>query len=48
VNDVFDDDDVLLRTGRGPKLQTAERREFVAVEVDALDLDAPAVLPRRF
>jgi nitroimidazol reductase NimA-like FMN-containing flavoprotein (pyridoxamine 5'-phosphate oxidase superfamily) len=40
VNYVLEGDDVLIRSGPGPKLQAAERREFVAFEVDALDEDA--------
>lgn len=40
VNYVLDGDDVLIRSGPGPKLQAAERRELVAFEVDRLDDDA--------
>jgi hypothetical protein len=40
VNYVLDRDDVLIRSGPGPKLQAAERRELVAFEVDAFDEDA--------
>ncbi|MCW2572705.1 MAG: pyridoxamine 5-phosphate oxidase-related FMN-binding protein [Frankiales bacterium] len=39
VNYVLDRDDVLIRSGPGPKLQAAERRELVAFEVDAFDED---------
>ena len=37
VNYTLDADDVLIRSGPGPKLQAAERREIVAFEMDALD-----------
>lgn len=37
VNYALDGDDVLVRSGPGPKLQAAERREIVAIEVDAID-----------
>ncbi|MDT7537735.1 MAG: uncharacterized protein QOI82_1320 [Actinomycetota bacterium] len=37
VNYVLDGDDVLIRSGPGPKLQAAERREVVALEVDTID-----------
>ncbi len=37
VNYALVDGDVLLRSGPGPKLQAAERREVVAFEVDDLD-----------
>ena len=37
VNYVVAGSDVLLRSGPGPKLQAAERRELVALEVDELD-----------
>jgi hypothetical protein len=40
VNYVLDGDDVLIRSGPGPKLQAAERREVVAFAVDAFDEDA--------
>lgn len=40
VNYVLDGEDILIRSGPGPKLQAAERRECVAFEVDALDEDA--------
>ena len=40
VNYVLDGHDVLLRSGPGPKLQAAERREMVAFEVDEIDLEA--------
>jgi nitroimidazol reductase NimA-like FMN-containing flavoprotein (pyridoxamine 5'-phosphate oxidase superfamily) len=40
VNYVLDRDDVLIRSGPGPKLQAAERRELVAFEVDDFDDDA--------
>jgi hypothetical protein len=40
VNYVLDGTDVLLRSGPGPKLQAAERREMVAFEVDEIDVDA--------
>jgi hypothetical protein len=39
VNYLLDGDDVLIRSGPGPKLQAAERREVVALEVDAIDHD---------
>lgn len=37
VNYVLDGRDVLLRSGPGPKLQAAERRDLVAFEVDDID-----------
>jgi nitroimidazol reductase NimA-like FMN-containing flavoprotein (pyridoxamine 5'-phosphate oxidase superfamily) len=37
VNYVLDGDDVLIRSGPGPKLQAAERREVVALEIDRID-----------
>ena len=37
VNYVVVDRDVLVRSGPGPKLQAAERRETVAFEVDEVD-----------
>lgn len=37
VNYVMSGSDVLVRSGPGPKLQAAERRELVAFEVDDLD-----------
>ena len=37
VNYVLDGRDVLVRSGPGPKLQAAERRENVAFEVDDVD-----------
>jgi hypothetical protein len=37
VNYVVDGRDLLIRSGPGPKLQAAERRELVAFEVDDLD-----------
>lgn len=37
VNYVLDGRDVLVRSGPGPKLQAAERRETVAFEVDDVD-----------
>ena len=40
VNYALDGRDLLVRTGPGPKLQAAERREVVAFEVDDLDDDA--------
>ena len=40
VNYVLHGRDVLVRSGPGPKLQAAERREVVAFEVDDLDDDA--------
>jgi hypothetical protein len=40
VNYALDRDDVLIRSGPGPKLQAAERRELVAFEVDAFDENA--------
>jgi hypothetical protein len=42
VNYVLDGDDVLIRSGPGPKLQAAERRELVAFEVDGFDENAHA------
>ena len=39
VNYALDGDAVLVRSGPGPKLQAAERREVVAFEVDDLDED---------
>ena len=38
VNYVLHGDQLLIRSGPGPKLQAAERRERVAVEVDEVDL----------
>jgi hypothetical protein len=40
VNYVLDGDDILFRTGPGPKLQAAERREVVAFEIDDIDVAA--------
>ena len=40
VNYVLAGDDVLIRSGPGPKLQAAERRDVVAFEVDHIDEDA--------
>lgn len=40
VNYVLDDRSVLIRSGAGPKLQAAERRDRVAFEVDELDREA--------
>ena len=40
VNLVLDGERLLVRSGPGPKLQAAERREVVAVEVDDLDEDS--------
>lgn len=37
VNYALDGDDLLIRSGPGPKLQAAERHEVVAFEVDAVD-----------
>ncbi len=37
VNYVLDGDDVIIRSGPGPKLQAAERRDVVALEVDSLE-----------
>jgi hypothetical protein len=37
VNYALDGDDLLIRSGPGPKLQAAERREHVAFEVDDID-----------
>jgi nitroimidazol reductase NimA-like FMN-containing flavoprotein (pyridoxamine 5'-phosphate oxidase superfamily) len=37
VNLALDGDRLLVRSGPGPKLQAAERREVVAVEVDDID-----------
>ncbi|MCW2600894.1 MAG: pyridoxamine 5-phosphate oxidase-related FMN-binding protein [Frankiales bacterium] len=37
VNYAVHGDDVLVCSGRGPKLQAAERRELVAFEVDEID-----------
>ena len=37
VNYALDGEDVLIRSGPGPKLQAAERREIVAIEVDSID-----------
>ncbi len=39
VNYAFDGRDLVIRTGPGPKLQAAERRERVAFEVDDIDED---------
>lgn len=39
VNLALDGDRLLVRSGPGPKLQAAERREVVAVEVDDVDED---------
>ena len=36
VNYLLDGEDVLIRSGPGPKLQAAERREMVALEMDAI------------
>jgi hypothetical protein len=40
VNYVLSGSDVLVRSGPGPKLQAAERRELVAFEVDDVDDEA--------
>lgn len=40
VNFSLHDGDLLIRSGPGPKLQAAERRELVAFEVDRIDEDA--------
>jgi nitroimidazol reductase NimA-like FMN-containing flavoprotein (pyridoxamine 5'-phosphate oxidase superfamily) len=40
VNYVLNGDDILIRSGPGPKLQAAERGEMVAVEIDDVDEDA--------
>jgi len=40
VNYVVSGSDVLVRSGPGPKLQAAERRELVAFEVDDVDDEA--------
>src|SRR3954453_2082133 len=40
VNYAMDGDPVLIRSGPGPKLQAAERRDVVAFEVDQIDADA--------
>jgi hypothetical protein len=37
VNYTQDGDDIIIRSGPGPKLQAAERRERVAFEVDEID-----------
>ncbi len=37
VNYVLDGSDILIATGPGPKLQSAERREVVALQVDEID-----------
>lgn len=37
VNYELDDDAVLIRTGPGPKMQAAERRDMVSFEVDDID-----------
>ena len=37
VNYALDDGDILIRSGPGPKLQAAERRDQIAFEVDAVD-----------
>ncbi|MDT7573345.1 MAG: uncharacterized protein QOE05_3519 [Actinomycetota bacterium] len=37
VNYALDGEDLLIRSGPGPKLQAAERRDVVAVEIDAVD-----------
>jgi nitroimidazol reductase NimA-like FMN-containing flavoprotein (pyridoxamine 5'-phosphate oxidase superfamily) len=37
VNYLLGGDNVLIRSGPGPKLQAAERREVVALEVDSID-----------
>jgi nitroimidazol reductase NimA-like FMN-containing flavoprotein (pyridoxamine 5'-phosphate oxidase superfamily) len=42
VNYSLYDGDVLIRSGAGPKLQAAERRDVVALEVDDIDEDAHA------
>jgi hypothetical protein len=39
VNYALDGKDVLIRSGPGPKLQAAERRDVVAFEVDEIDED---------
>jgi hypothetical protein len=39
VNYAMDGDDVLIRTAPGPKLQAAERRELVALEMERVDHD---------
>jgi nitroimidazol reductase NimA-like FMN-containing flavoprotein (pyridoxamine 5'-phosphate oxidase superfamily) len=38
VNYVLDGRDILIRSGPGPKLQAAERRDVVAFEVDDIDV----------
>ena len=38
VNYILDGRDILIRTGPGPKLQAAERRDVVAFEVDDIDV----------
>jgi hypothetical protein len=40
VNYAYADGVILIRSGPGPKLQAAERRERVAFEVDEIDLDS--------
>jgi nitroimidazol reductase NimA-like FMN-containing flavoprotein (pyridoxamine 5'-phosphate oxidase superfamily) len=37
VNYVLDGEDIVIRSGPGPKLQAAERHELVAFEVDEFD-----------
>jgi nitroimidazol reductase NimA-like FMN-containing flavoprotein (pyridoxamine 5'-phosphate oxidase superfamily) len=37
VNYVLDGEDILIRSGPGPKLQAAERHDLVAFEVDSID-----------
>jgi hypothetical protein len=37
VNYALEGDDLLIRSGPGPKLQAAERREMVALEIDTID-----------
>ena len=39
VNYLVDDQTVVFRTGRGPKLTAAARREVVAFEVDQIDVE---------
>jgi nitroimidazol reductase NimA-like FMN-containing flavoprotein (pyridoxamine 5'-phosphate oxidase superfamily) len=39
VNYALDGHDVVIRSGPGPKLQAAERRDVVAFEVDEIDED---------
>jgi len=39
VNYAIDDRRIVIRTGPGPKLEAARRGDFVAFEVDEIDLD---------